>query len=63
MLVLAGCGHSRYTYTPGQSHVVRSGETLSVIAYRYGKDYRDRGVILPATYEKLIEADEKYQGW
>ena len=41
MLVLAGCGHSRYAYTPGQSHVVRSGETLSMIAYRYGKDYRD----------------------
>jgi len=39
--VLAGCSHARYSYTPGQSHVVRSGETLSTIAFRYGKDYRD----------------------
>ncbi len=39
--LLAGCGHARYSYTPGQSHVVRSGETLSTIAFRYGKDYRD----------------------
>ncbi len=38
---LVGCGYSRYGYTPGQNHVVRSGETLSTIAFRYGKDYRD----------------------
>ncbi|MGI9261945.1 MAG: peptidoglycan DD-metalloendopeptidase family protein [Woeseiaceae bacterium] len=40
-LGIAGCGHSRYNYTPGQSHVVRGGETLSIIASRYGKDHRD----------------------
>ena len=39
--VLSACGYSRYQYTPGQSHVVRSGETLSTIAFRYGKDHRD----------------------
>jgi lipoprotein NlpD len=38
---LTACGSSRWNYTPGESHVVRSGETLSSIAFRYGKDYRD----------------------
>jgi lipoprotein NlpD len=28
-------------YAHGQRHVVRSGETLSVIAARYGRDFRD----------------------
>jgi lipoprotein NlpD len=39
--VLAACGYSRWDYTPGETHVVRAGETLSSIAFRYGKDYRD----------------------
>ncbi len=38
---LSGCGYARYQFTPGQNHVVRSGETLSTIAFRYGKDHRD----------------------
>jgi lipoprotein NlpD len=38
---LTACGSSGWNYTPGNSHVVRSGETLSAIANRYGKDHRD----------------------
>jgi len=42
LVFLAGCvGQSRWNYTPAQSHVVRSGETLFTIAFRYGKDHRD----------------------
>ena len=42
LALLAGCaGQSRWDYTPAQSHVVRSGETLFTIAFRYGRDYRD----------------------
>ncbi len=38
---LGACGNSGWNYTPGESHVVRAGETLSSIAFRYGKDFRD----------------------
>ncbi len=38
---LGACGTSGWNYTPGESHVVRAGETLSSIAFRYGKDHRD----------------------
>ena len=42
LVLLGGCaGQSRWDYTPAQSHVVRSGETLFTIAFRYGKDHRD----------------------
>lgn len=38
-LLLAGCGpKTRWDYTPRDEHVVRSGETLYAIAWRYGKD-------------------------
>ncbi len=38
---LTACGSSGWDYNPGETHVVRSGETLSAIAFRYGKDHRD----------------------
>ena len=39
---IAACSSGpAWDYTPGQRHVVRSGETLSVIAARYGKNFRD----------------------
>ena len=42
VVLLAGClGQPRWDYTPAQTHVVRSGETLFTIAFRYGKDHRD----------------------
>ncbi len=41
-LLLAGCGPAtRWQHSPQESHVVRSGETLFKIAWRYGRDYRD----------------------
>lgn len=42
LVVLAACGPStRWDHTPQDHHVVRSGETLFKIAWRYGKDHRD----------------------
>ena len=38
---VAACGSSGWNYQPGETHVVRAGETLAGIADRYGKDYRD----------------------
>lgn len=41
-LLLAGCGPAtRWHHTAPDSHVVRSGETLFKIAWRYGRDHRD----------------------
>lgn len=38
-LLLSACGpKTRWDYTPQDEHVVRSGETLYAIAWRYGKD-------------------------
>ena len=39
--VLAGCSSTRWDHTPREQHVVRSGETLYTIAWRYGKNHRD----------------------
>ena len=42
VVLLSACGgYPRWDYTPGRSHIVRSGETLSNIATRYGRDHRD----------------------
>jgi len=41
-LLVGGCAApSRWDYTPQRSHVVRTGETLFTIAYRYGHDHND----------------------
>lgn len=41
-LLIAACGpRTRWDHTPGDYHVVRSGETLYTIAWRYGRDHRD----------------------
>ncbi|MDX1405245.1 MAG: peptidoglycan DD-metalloendopeptidase family protein [Woeseiaceae bacterium] len=41
-VLLAGCGPSPLWDQPAVGrHVVRSGETLYTIAWRYGRDYRD----------------------
>jgi lipoprotein NlpD len=40
LLLMASCGATRWQDTP-QSHIVRSGETLSAIAWRYGKNPMD----------------------
>lgn len=42
LLSLSACVQpTRWDYTPQERHVVRSGETLFTIAFRYGRDYRD----------------------
>ena len=41
-LMLAACGpKTRWDHTPTEEHVVRSGESLIVIAWRYGIDPRE----------------------
>ena len=42
LALLSACGPAtRWDRTPQETHVVRSGETLFKIAWRYGKDHRD----------------------
>jgi len=41
LLALSGCGGTRWDQAPREEHIVRSGETLYTIAWRYGKDHRD----------------------
>ena len=41
LLVLAACGGGTRWDDPRATHIVRSGETLFSIAWRYGKDHRD----------------------
>jgi len=41
-VLLSACGPAiRSDHAPDRYHVVRSGETLYTIAWRYGRDYRD----------------------
>ncbi|MGI9237884.1 MAG: LysM peptidoglycan-binding domain-containing protein, partial [Woeseiaceae bacterium] len=39
-LLLSGCGGTRWQDDP-KTHIVRRGETLSAISWRYGKDPKD----------------------
>ncbi len=41
LVVLAACGGTTRWDDPRDTHIVRSGETLFSIAWRYGKDHRD----------------------
>ena len=42
LLLVAACGpKTRWDHTPTESHIVRSGETLFTIGWRYGEDPRD----------------------
>jgi lipoprotein NlpD len=42
LLLLTACGpKTRWDHTPRYEHVVRTGETLFTIAWRYGEDPRD----------------------
>ena len=40
-IMVAGCGSAPRVEQTRDYHIVRSGETLFTIAWRYGKDYRD----------------------
>lgn len=42
LVLVAACGpRTRWDHTPTEQHIVRSGETLFTIAWRYGEDHRD----------------------
>lgn len=41
LLTLAACSTARWDHTPREQHVVRRGETLFTIAWRYGKTVED----------------------
>jgi lipoprotein NlpD len=40
-LCLAACSTTRWDHTPREQHVVRTGETLYTIAWRYDRNHRD----------------------
>lgn len=56
--VLAACGpQTRWDHTPQHEHVVRSGETLFAIAWRYGKNPADL-----ARWNQLSDPSRIYPG-
>jgi len=58
VMLIAGCSsNTRWDHTPSQSHIVRSGETLFTIAFRYGKDHRQL-----ARWNKLGDGSLIYPG-
>ena len=58
VLLVVGCApRYRWDYTPERSHVVRSGETLFTIAFRYGHDHREL-----ARWNKLGDGSLIYPG-
>ena len=55
---VAACGpKTRWDHTPRDQHIVRSGETLFTIAWRYGEDHRDL-----ARWNKLGDGSLIYPG-
>lgn len=57
-LIVAACGpKTRWDHTPREEHVVRSGETLFAIAWRYGADPNDL-----ARWNKLSDKSLIYPG-
>jgi lipoprotein NlpD len=57
-LLLAACGpKTRWDHTPRDEHVVRSGETLFAIAWRYSKDASDL-----ARWNRLDDPSRIYPG-
>jgi lipoprotein NlpD len=57
-VVLAGCGpKTRWDHTPQDEHVVRGGETLFAIAWRYGKNPADL-----ARWNRLADPSKIYPG-
>ena len=58
LLLIAACGpKTRWDHTPRDQHIVRSGETLFTIAWRYGEDPRDL-----ARWNKLGDGTLIYPG-
>ncbi len=57
LLAVACAPQSRWDYAPARTHVVRSGETLFTIAFRYGHDHREL-----ARWNKLGDGSLIYPG-
>lgn len=58
LLLLAACGpKTRWDHTPRDQHIVRTGETLFTIGWRYGEDARDL-----ARWNKLGDGSLIYPG-
>ena len=58
LLLLVACGpKTRWDHTPRQQHIVRTGETLFTIGWRYGEDARDL-----ARWNKLGDGSLIYPG-
>jgi lipoprotein NlpD len=58
LLLVVACGpRTRWDHTPRDTHIVRSGETLFTIAWRYGEDHRDL-----ARWNKLGDGSLIYPG-
>jgi lipoprotein NlpD len=58
LLLLVACGpKTRWDHTPTEQHIVRTGETLFTIGWRYGEDPRDL-----ARWNKIKDASRIYPG-
>lgn len=58
LLLLVACGpKTRWDHTPTEQHIVRTGETLFTIGWRYGEDARDL-----ARWNKIKDASRIYPG-